>query len=76
MVFILTGSEHCIADLFYYMLAHNVGMQQLLQIFEVMFGNFIGASLVLFCSSDNVILYLSHADTQLPFDNDKLNNVS
>lgn len=76
MVFILTGSEHCIADFFYYMLAHNMGMQQILQIFEVMCGNFIGASLVLFCSSGNVIPYLSPVDIQLPSDNDKSNNVS
>lgn len=76
VVFILTGSEHCIADLFYYMLAYDIGMQQYLQIFEVMFGNFIGASLVLFCSSDNVIPYLSPVDIQLPFDNDKSSNAS
>jgi len=53
MVFILTGSEHCIADFFYYMLAHNMGMRQLLQIFEVMIGNYLGASIILFCSKES-----------------------
>lgn len=53
MVFILTSSEHCIADLFYYMLAHNTGTQQLLQIFEVMIGNCLGSSIILFCSKES-----------------------
>jgi len=52
MIFVLTGSEHCIADSFYYCLAQWNWMRAL-QIFEVFIGNFIGATLITLCSSDN-----------------------
>ena len=63
MVFILTGSEHCIADLFYYIVGNGT---KWIQIFEVILGNLLGATLVLSCSSDNEIHHLSLVDI-LPY---------
>ena len=45
MVFILCGFEHCIADSFYYYWSPFT-WRHLLQIFEVFFGNAIGAQLI------------------------------
>lgn len=53
MVFILTGTEHCIADGFYYTIAGKLmEWRNLLQIFEVFCGNAMGALLICHLSKD------------------------
>ena len=41
--FVILGGAHCIADVFYFSLGGETW--QIIQIFEVIIGNFIGASL-------------------------------
>ena len=49
--FVILGGAHCIADIFYFSLGGETW--QIVQIFEVIIGNFIGASLFSIASQGN-----------------------
>lgn len=44
--FVMCGFEHCVADMFYLILAGNIGLKSLLFLIAVTVGNFIGGTLI------------------------------
>lgn len=44
--FVMCGFEHCVADMFYLILAGNTGLKSLLFLIAVTVGNFIGGTLI------------------------------
>ncbi len=56
MVFILTGSQHCIAESFYFFMAGMFSWQAVLEIVLVFIGNCFGAIAVVWCNGDSSFL--------------------
>ncbi len=46
MGFILSGTEHCVADMFYYNVAFNFSLQMLLRLLVITAGNTVGGILI------------------------------